>query len=787
MKLKRNDPCPCGSGKKYKMCCGATMTSGATGVEDLKWAVSLLQNGRPGEALTLCTAILRAQPMNIGTLELAGMLHYQSGEYVPARQYFERAVSANPQASHGHANLAQVLVDLHEFETAENCARRALVLDARNADAHNILGNILAARGTWSDALEHYRQAIVSDPQRPLFHHNLGHALQRLDSEDAEKSYRKAMALEPRFAPAYVNLGGLLVKQERYMEARDLLRRAIALDPENADAYNNLGLANRKLGNLAEAFGAYRVALEKNPTMAGIWHNLGLLYEEGNRSTEAMDCFKRAVELDPEFLEAQRDWLHGLLRQGDFDTAHAVATRLLADQRGSGVVLPMVIDVFGRSADFAGRDQAIDQFYRLFRSGHYAPRALTSLLLQLQYPENLDEQENLEYHRLWGEAIEREAGNERYTAWSCRNETEPLRIGYLSPDFRRHSVGYFIQHVISRHDRDRFEVHCYANQRASDEITERIRDSVTSYAEVRDLTDKQLAQRLHDNGIHVLVDLAGHTGETRLDVLALRPAPVQITWLGYPNTTGLSVVDYRLSDPYADGQHSYAGTENLLRLPESFLCFGDFSKRPIRPEPPCRGKGYVTFGSFNNLSKLNAQIVQLWSAILNAVPGSRLLIKAKGADSRCTQSHLKAAFAQYAIAPERITLVGSVKSTEEHLDTYNLVDIALDTFPYHGVTTTCEALWMGVPVVTLVSEAHRSRVGLSLLTNTGLSETIASDEEHYVQVAINLANDPGRLERLRARIPVRLRQSILCDPARFTRQLEAAYVAAWENYRARRA
>ena len=762
-----------------------TATTSRGGMDSLAHAAHLLQNGRPGEALTACAVILRDQPMHVGALELAGMVQYQSGEYASARQYFERAVSVNPNDAYVHANLAQVLCDLKEFDTATVSARRALVLDAQNADAHNILGNGMVARKDWHDAVGEYRLAIVADPQRPIFHHNLGHALQQLGNEEAEACYRKAIALEPRFAPAYTNLGALLVKQDRYQEAHDLLQSAIALDPENIDAYNNLGLAHRKLGNLSEAFSAYRVALEKNPSSAGIWHNLGLLYEEGNRSAEAMDCFKRAVELEPEFLEAQRDWLHGLLRQGDLDTAHAVATRLLVSARDVAAILPVVSDVLGRTADFAGRDRAIELFRGLFRDGRYAPQALTFLLAQLLYSSVLDEEEIQKYHRLWGDAIERGAVETRFAHWQPSGETGPLRIGYLSPDFRRHSVGYFIQHVLARHDAKRFVVHCYANQRTNDDITREIRSSVAHYTEVRDLTDKQLAQRIHDDGIHVLVDLAGHTGETRLNALAHRPAPVQIAWLGYPGATGLGAIDYRISDPYADLQNGCAGAETLLRLPEAFLCFGSFSKRPIRTVSPSREKGFVTFASFNNLSKLNAGIVRLWAAILDGVPGSRLLIKAGGGGSHCVRAHLHAAFARHGIVPERIQLAGHAAKTEDHLDYYNDVDIALDTFPYNGTTTTCEALWMGVPVVTLVGEAHRSRVGLTLLTNTGLAETVATDEAKYVQIAVSLAQDPERLSRLRDAIPTRLRQSILCDPARFAQQMEVAYFAAWENYRVR--
>jgi predicted O-linked N-acetylglucosamine transferase (SPINDLY family) len=749
---------------------------------DLARAQSLLQAGRADEAVALCREILRVRPQDVSALELAGTAHARSGDLAGARSYFERAVSVGAGNATTLARLAQIYCALREFDRAEASARRALALEARHAEAHNVLGNVFAGREAWDEAILHYRRAIAADPQCAIFHHNLGYALQNVGDETAEGAYRKAIAIAPEFAPAYVNLGGLLLKQDSYEEARQLLQRAVVLDPGDVDAYNNLGLANRRLGKLSEAFNAYRAGLEKNPKAAGIWHNLGLLYEEANRFDEAMPCFKRALELNPEFLEAQRDWLRMLYARGDLDVAHAAVTSLwerLEYVVSPAPVLPVVIDVLGRSTDFTERDRAVELFRHSLQGGRYPPRSLTSLVLSLHYLENISEDDLLRYHRLWGEAVEREAAGERFISWPVTDVAEPLRIGYLSPDFRAHSVGHFILPVLAHHDPRQVEVHCYANQRTNDDVTQRVRASVAHYTEVRDLTDRQLAQRIHDDGIHILVDLAGHTAETRLNVLALRPAPLQITWLGYPNTTGLTTVDYRLSDPHADRYEADVGTERLLRLPESFLCFGSFRERPRRTSPPCLDQGFVTFASFNNLSKLNAGMVQTWSRILVAVPGSRLLIKSKGGASACVRKHLEEAFSRHGISADRLVLAGHMPQTEAHLDLYNDVDIALDTFPYHGATTTCEALWMGVPVVTQVDEAHRSRVGLSLLTNAGISETIATDEEQYVRIAVQLASDPKRLAQLRTEIPTRLRHSILCDPARFTRQLEEALIQAW--------
>ncbi len=786
MKPERNDPCPCGSGKKYKKCCAAAGTTDRPGAHSLARAVALFQDGRLDDALVACSAVLQQQPMHAGALELAGFIHYGTGEFALARQFLGRALAVNPQSASAHTNIAQVLCSLGELDAAQASAYSALALDAQNAEAHNILGNVLAARAAWTDAARHYRFAIASDPSHAFFHHNLGHALQQAGDAGAEAAYRKAISLDPKFSPAYANLGGLLVKQERCEEALDVLRRAIALDSENIDAYNNLGLASRMLGDLTAAFRYYRLALERNPNVAGIWHNLGLLYEEGNHRVDAAACYKRATELDTDFLDAQRDWLRLILLQGDLDTAHAMAGKLMENQSGLAAVLPIVFEAMGRSVDFSGRDRAIELFRQFFREGRYAPHALTSLLVSLLYPENIGEAELQGLHRAWGQAIEREVGDEAYSSWSSPQAAEPLRIGYLSPDFRRHSVGYFIQHVLAQHDRRCFEVHCYANQRTRDDVTQAIRASVTRYTEVRDLTDAQLAQRIHDDGIHILVDLAGHSAETRLNAFVFRPAPVQITWIGYLNNTGLPSMDYRITDPHADDPVANAGPEKLLVLPDSFLCFGSFPECQISPIPPAIRNGYVTFASFNNLSKLTGETVRVWARILARLPAARLMIMAAEADSETVSKNLRREFANHGIVPDRIDFKPSLPR-QLYLAVHNEVDIVLDTWPFNGGTVTAGALWMGVPVVTLVGTAHRQRVSYSMLKNIGVEQTITWNEDAYLETAVSLAQDPAALSGLRQRIARNIRASILCDPPRFTRQLETALECVWSEYAAKKA
>lgn len=351
-----------------------------------------------------------------------------------------------------------------------------------------------------------------------------------------------------------------------------------------------------------------------------------------------------------------------------------------------------------------------------------------------------------------------------------------VRIGYVSPNFSRHSVGYFIEPVIRHHDRSRFEVFCYYAHARSDDVTARIRAVVDGWHDVPDADGTELAAMVRADRIDVLVDLAGHSKANRLQAFALKPAPVQITWLGYPDTTGLSTMDLRITDAIADPapQADVLNSEKLARIEGSFVCY----QPPVNSPPPgdrVNPPSAVVFGSFNNIAKISASTVRAWSEILDALPGSRLVLKSASLDFHDTADRVLEAFEEFGIAAGRIELRGWAVQREAHLKMYEGIDIALDTFPYNGTTTTCEALWMGVPVVTRAGDVHMSRVGASLLHAAGLDDLVAQNAVEYVEAAVALAGDEERRRELRSILRRRLEHSSLLDHAGFTRKLEQIY------------
>jgi predicted O-linked N-acetylglucosamine transferase (SPINDLY family) len=782
MTSNRNAPCPCGSGKKYKKCCGAVPPPTAGADSALARLLQAAESGDHAATLVQCREALGRYPDHAGIHHVCAVVHYRRGDAREALRLLERAARLAPRTAAIHSHLALVRQGLGQPEAAEQAARAALAIEPELADAHNNLANVLKVKGEAQPAIRHYRAAVAAEPHNPLFLVNLGSLLQvQGEHREAEAVYRRAIAAAPDWAPAHANLGALLLFGKRYDEAEAALRRALALAPDDAEAVNSLGLVFQGQGRHEAALEWFRRALETNPRSAGVHSNLGLVLEETGDSEGAIAAYAQALACDPQFYPAYQNLLGILVALGRVDRAYPLACTLLDNPRAAATTLPIVIDVLGQACDFERRTRAWRLFEQLRRDGRINRETLAKALFSGNYESSLSEQTLLDYHRAWGGSVEAGLPVE---APSPRQAGARLRIGYLSPDFRQHPVGYFIQHILAARDRARFEVYCYSNSPKHDPLTEFIRSQADRFIPVATLSDEALAQRIRDDRVDILVDLAGHTSGNRLTVLARRPAPVQMTWIGYLNTTGLSRVDYRISDPHADPDEGVLGTERLLRLPECFLCFGDFPQSAVEPVPACERHGVVTFASFNNLMKLTAPAVRLWAEILQRVPGSRLVVMALGAGSHTVRTRLGAEFERHGLDPGRLVLQESL-SRQAYFDFHNEVDIVLDTFPYNGGTVTCGALWMGVPVVTRVGPAHRQRVSYSLLKNIGLDETIAADEAQYVEIAVRLATAPATLAQLRRELPGQVRHSVLCDAPRFARQLEEGYRRAWEDYLSR--
>ena len=594
---------------------------------------------------------------------------------------------------------------------------------------------------------------------------------------EAETCYRQVLAVEADHAEALHLMGVIAHQIGRHDVAVELIGRAIERNDKSPSYFCNLSDALRGLGRLEEAAAACRYAIHVQPAFAEAYSNLGLALKGQGKLDEAVAACREAIRLKPTLAVAHYNLGNALRESGQVEEAMAAYRQALRIEPGS----PQAH--YNLATGFVERgncDEAVAAFREAIRLKPDFVDAGSSLLLSMNYSEDFSPAAFFEAHRAWNERH----GRPPATAHSNdRTAGRRLKVGYVSPDFRQHSVAHFLEPLLRSHDRNEIEVFCYSGVSWPDEATGRFEQLADHWFTTVGMPDEALAHGMRQHGIDILVDLAGHTAGNRLPVFARKPAPVQVTWLGYPNTTGLAAIDYRLVDAVTDpeGEADAFASETLVRLPEGFLCYGARDDAPAPATAPCVATGFVTFGSFNNPAKLSGATLDVWAQLLARLPTARLLLKGKPFAEAATRAIYLDRLVARGVAADRIELVGWLPE-REHLALHDRVDIALDPFPYNGTTTTCEALWMGVPVVTLRGDRHAGRVGASLLTQVELSDLVADSTEAYVEIATALAGDPVRLADLRHTLRPRMAASPLCDASAFARKVEAAYRTMWQRW-----
>jgi predicted O-linked N-acetylglucosamine transferase (SPINDLY family) len=570
-----------------------------------------------------------------------------------------------------------------------------------------------------------------------LTHHRAG----RL--ELAEEIYRRILVQQPDHPETLYLAGVLAYEAGRSAEAVERLRRATAMAPHRAQYLNSLGLALAAEGRFDEAEVTYRRALDLQPDYALAHNNLGLVLRVHGRLTEAADCYRQALALRPEYAEA-----------------HANLGMVLADQ--------------------GQPQQAVDAYRRALAIRPAWARVHDHLLHTLHFCPAVSPRELHDEHRRWNALYAAPLASSIRPHHNNRSLERRLRVGYVSPDFRSHPVGRFLVPLLEAHDRAQVEVFCYSSTRSADAITERCVAGSDVFRDVRPLTDEQVAEAVRADQIDILVDLTMHMEDNRLLAFARRPAPVQVSYLAYCSTTGLDAIDYRLSDPYLDppGGDETFYAEHTIRLPETYWCYEPLAECPPVGTLPAAAEGQLTFGCLNGVCKLNEVTLDAWARVLTAVPTARLLLHAREATDRRRVGEW---LARRGIAAERLAFV-EFAPLEEYFQVYGRIDVALDPFPYGGGTTTCDALWMGVPVVSLAGTTAVGRSGVSILSSVGLQQLVAQDDEQYVRIAAHFAADLPRLADLRATLRERMQRSPLMDAPRFARGVEAAYRSMWRRW-----
>jgi FkbM family methyltransferase len=708
----------------------------------------------------------------------------RSGHSSLVSQLFKTADELAPQDIPAYSQAFALWQEGNQAE-ARNLLERILAAQPAHAEANNLLGACLLNEGDEEGARGYFYRALVTRPEFAAPHNNLGNIhLAEGNLDAAANCYHAALRYKPGYVEALTNLGSVHNLQGDNQTAEHYCREAVVLAPEFAGAHCNLGNVLLSLGRIGEAIVSYQEALRLRPGLPQALINLALSLQDVGFLPGAIEYYEKQSERHPnDFLPHVRI-AQALQVLGHWDAAAHRLQRALELKPDSIDTLAVL------SANYMYIGDA--------RTGmDYLQQVLDAI------PRNALSQSRLIFDRLYLDGCTGEEIYQGFRDWAECYATRPLlpsppkadavperrlRIGFVSLDFCKHPVYYFLVPILQQLDRAQFEVYCYSALIQEDGYTECYRKLADHWRDISTLSEQATVDMVCEDNIDILVDLSGHTTGNRLGVFGSKPAPVQVNYLGHPATTGLTTMDYRLVDAITDPAALVAGhySETLYHLPGCFLTYQPADDAPPVQPAPFSGNGYITFGSFNNLAKVNDKVIALWARVLHEVPNSRLMLKSFALSSERGRKRIVEGFAVQGITLERLELVEWSAETQHHLELYNKIDIALDTFPYNGTTTTCEALWMGVPVISLAGEHHAARVGASLLTVLGLDELLAQDTHGFVQIASRLAADTARLNAITTGMRERMMASPLLDHAGFTRHLENAFREMWRTYCARR-
>lgn len=671
------------------------------------------------------------------------------------------------------ASLFETALQFHragKLERAEQLYRRVLEHTPQHGDALFLLSALAVQSGRREQAAALLERAIRADPSNAFYFSSLGDVYRSLGrSREAAPMLLMAIARKPDFAEAVASLA-LAFEEQGYADAAAACHaQARTLDPNlvstakepavkrsapstapqaagsdmsPAQLIGALAETLRLGGQAEDAIGWYRVALKLDPRLANAHTALGAIHADAGRFDEAVEDFRRALEIDEDFHVARGLLATALDETGRIDEAQATYRQAVARCPADPIAHSVL----------------------LFNMPFWSGVGASDILLEAQR---------------WNVRHARALAAQAPPLDTDRTAERRLRVGYVSADFQTHVQSLFTIPLLRNHDHQQFEIFCYSSVDKATEETARIRSHADVWRDVRTLDDAALAEVVRRDGIDILVDLSMHMNGRRLLAFARRPAPIQLCWLAYPGTTGLETMDYRLSDPYLDppdGDTPY--TEQTLRLPDTFWCYDPLTDVPQVSSLPALTTGRITFGCLNHFRKLNRRLLGLWAEVLRAVPQSRLMLLAPAESGR---AHVCSTFERAGVGRERLEFVER-SGRLDYLNRYREIDICLDTFPYNGHTTSLDALWMGVPTVTLVGDTAVGRAGLCQAMNVGLPELIATTSEEYVHAARSLAENLGRLAELRRTLRERTKQSPLMDGPRFTRNLEAIYRDIWGRF-----
>ena len=687
---------------------------------------------------------LRIEQNSLEVLCNLAQVHYEQESFNESINYFKQALFIKEDFVAAHVGLGACFQALEQLAQSENCYMTALSYNPNNVDAYNNLGMVFKKLGRLKEAESCYRTLLSLTPEDAYAYIQLGSLLKSIgETAESIEFFVQAININPQVVEVQNTLGLALADDGRYSEAKVCYQKAIEIRPDFWEAYNNLGLTLHRMECFAEAEVAFETAIELNPSEAQIYSNFSLPLLGQGQIKKAEACLKKAIEINPKYVKAYINLGTNYLAQG-----------------------------MEQAAEFA--------FLEALKLDESSTDAKSNQLFTLNYSGRHTSEYRLEQASQFGQIADDKV-NFVFTSWPHVHNVKRLKIGLVSGDLRQHPVAFFLENWAKNTDSSRIELIAYTTDIRQDDVTARLKPHFSSLKSLVGLNDEAAAELIYKDGIHILIDLSGHTAGNRLPVFAYRPAPLQVSWLGYFATTGMSSIDYFIADEVGvPEQNKTQFVETVKYLPYTRLCFSAPSALIETSPLPALANGYITFASFQTLVKASDDVLAIWAEVMHALPNSKLRWQCKSFADLTVVNDIQDRFAKYGVDSKRLILLGSV-SRNAYFKAQADVDMILDTFPFPGGTTTCEALWMGVPTLTLIGDTLIARQGASLMTAAGLSEWIVENKADYVKKALSFASDINYLSQLRMKLRDQVLLSPLFDAPKFARNMEKVLLEIWEE------
>lgn len=718
-------------------------------------------------------AARRLAPNDLGARLNHAVVLYELDRYDEAGTTFRSVLKSDPSCIEAERKLAYVALKLGRHDVAESRFRELLQKCPDHAEDLTNLAIAIHYQGRVEEAMTIFQRAVALAEEGSELSHNLRTFLHPHErTEEMRAQFREALRQHPKLWASEVGIAVNLIERGLKDAGQQILDDILSVHADEAIVWCDIGAMFLNAGKGAEARPFFQKAIKLDPALHVAYGNLGSTYMSMGDARAAVQLFRQALKVNPSYVMAQVSMTRALRDLREFDQAHLFGRAALDMPNFSAEQLPGMVQLFNSVCDFESLDRlgsVWDICDKL--KVENLPIIFLDLLVFARSKEDIKTQFNLVTK--WAANVQGAAAQAPLTTPYKPSSDGRLRIGILSSDLRSHSVTRFLKPLLEHYDRSKISIYCYSPLRSEgDLVQEKIKKTVDRFTYVESMTLREIAEIIRGDGVDILLELNGFTQGTRLGALAYKPAPVQMSWIGYPFTCGMKAIDYVVMDRFVAPTDESTLVETPLIMPDAWLCFGKFKDIAIDPIPPMERNGFVTFGTLNNPYKFDRETIAMWGKVMAQVPNSRFLMVRPEASSMVLCRNIANEFAKQGVGADRFFLIDNYGRPRDHLDYYNDIDISLDTFPVTGGTTTCEALWMGVPVVTLVGEAFHQRVSYSMLMQCGLDELCTFTPEDFVARATSLVNDREKLKEWRTSLRDVMSASPLCDEPRFLHQFQ---------------